>query len=61
MWNTFVWYPLNFGTKNKFLLEITYQEKYQSTNRKGLWIVSEDDYSVIIIDKREFYFFHQRI
>lgn len=38
----FVLQPLNLETKEKFLLEVTYQQKYQSANNKDFSLISAD-------------------
>lgn len=40
MWKKFTSQPLNPGTKEKILLEVTYQQKYQSANKKELSLIS---------------------
>lgn len=42
MWKKFISQPLNLGTKEKILLEVTYQQKYQSANKKELSLISSD-------------------
>lgn len=42
MWKKFISQPLNLGAKEKILLEVTYQQKYQSANRKELSLASSD-------------------